>query len=70
MESERKTTESERRNKDLERRFYELEDAIYKSITKQPKQADNSDDARQCTCHNKPTKTQSPDYERGNRDVN
>ena len=69
MESERRTTESERRNKDMERKFYELEDAVYKSITKQPKQADNGDDP-QCTCHNKPTKIQSPDYERGNRDVN
>ena len=69
MEFERRTMESERRNKDMERKFYELEDAVYKSITKQPKQADNGDDP-QCTCHNKPTKTQSPDYERGNRDVN
>ena len=69
MESERKTVESERRNKDLERRFYDLEDAVYKSITKRSKRADNGD-ANQCTCNNKPTKTQSPDYKPKNGDVN
>ena len=69
MESERKTIESERRNKDLERRFYELEDAVYKSITKQPKHSSNCD-STQCTCRHEAAKIQSPDYERGNRDVN
>ena len=61
MESERKTVESERRYKDLDRRFYALEDAVFKSITKRSKQTDNGD-VSQCTCHNKHTKTQSPDY--------
>ena len=69
MESERKTVESERRNKDLEMRFYELEDAVYKSITKQPRHSNNINSAK-CTCQHEAAKTQSPDYERGNRDVN
>ena len=69
MEAERKTVESERRYKDLDKRLYELEDSMLVSMTKQSKRTDNGD-ASQCTCHNKPTKTQSPDYELGNRDVN
>ena len=68
-EFERRTMESERRTKYLERKFYKLEDTIHKSITKQAKQANNGD-ASQCTCHHEPAKIQSPDYERGNRDVN
>ena len=69
IEAERNTVESERRYKDLDRRFYALEDAVFKSITKQSKRTDNGD-ASQCTCHNKPTKTQSPDYKPKNGDVN
>ena len=69
MEAERKTVESERRYTALDRRLYELEDSMLVSMTKQSKRTDNGD-ANQCTCHNKPTKIQSPDYERGNRDVN
>ena len=76
MEFERRTMESERRNKDLERKFYELEDAMYKSITKQSgglaRQAGhaNKGDIAPRTSRHEAAKTQSPDYERGNRDVN
>ena len=69
IESERKRIESERRNEDLEKRFFALEDAVYKSITKQPRQANNGD-AHQCTCHNETAKIQNPDYRPKNRDVN
>ena len=76
MEFERRTMDSERRNKDLERKFYELEDAIHKSITKQSggltRQAGhaNKGDIAPRTSRHEAAKTQSPDYERGNRDVN
>ena len=69
MEFKKRAMDSEKRYNDMERRVYSLEDTMHKSITKQAKQANNGD-ASQCTCHNKPTKIQSPDYERGNRDVN
>ena len=69
MEFKKRAMDSEKMYSDMEKRVYLLEDAMYKSITKQPKQANNGD-ARPCTCHNEPTKIQSPDYERGNRDVN
>ena len=69
MEAERKTVESEIRYKDLDRRLYELEDSMHVSITKPSKRTDD-DDANQCTCHDKPTKTQSPDYKSKNGDVN
>ena len=76
MEFERKAMESERRNKDLERKFYKLEDAIHKSITKQSgglaRQAEhvNKGGTTPCTSRHEAAKTQSPDHERGNRDVN
>ena len=76
MEFERRTMESERRNKDLERKFYELEDAIHKSITKPSgglaRQAGhvNKGDIAPRTSRHEAAKTQSPDYERGNRNVN
>ena len=76
MEFERKAMESERKNEDLERKFYELEDAVYKSITKQSggltRQAGhaNKGDIAPRTSRHEAAKTQSPDYERGNRDVN
>ena len=76
MEFERRTMESERRNKDLERKFYELEDAMYKSITKQSgglaRQAGhaNKGSTTPRTSRHEAAKTQSPDYERGNRNVN
>ena len=41
MESEERASEYERRSKELERKFYALEDAVYKSITKQPRHANN-----------------------------
>ena len=69
MESEMKTTESERRSKDLEKRFFALEDAVYKSITKQPRHS-SSCNASQCTCRHEAAKPQSPDYGRGSRNVN
>ena len=76
MEFERRTMESERRNKDLERKFYELEDAMYKSITKQSgglaRQVGhvNKGGTTPRTSRHEAAKTQGPDYERGNRDVN
>ena len=76
MEFERRTMESERRNKDLERKFYELEDAMYKSITKQSgglaRQAGhaNKGGTTPRTSRHEAAKTQSPDYERGSRNVN
>ena len=69
IESERKTIESEKRNDDLERRFFALEDAVYKSITKQPRHSSNCN-STQCTCRHEAAKIQNPDYERGNSDVN
>ena len=76
MEFERRTMDSERRNKDLERKFYELEDAMYKSITKQSgglaRQAGHVSKGGTTprTSRHEAAKTQGPDYERGNRDVN
>ena len=76
MEAERKTAESERRYKDLDMRVYELEDAIHKSITKQSgglaRQAGHASKGGTTprTSRHEAAKTQSPDYERGNRDVN
>ena len=76
MEFERRTMDSERRNKDLERKFYELEDAIHKSITKQSgglaRQAGHVSKGGTTprTNRHEAAKIQSPDYERGNRDVN
>ena len=69
MEFKKRAMDSEKMYNDMEKRVYLLEDAMYKSITKQPKQADNSNDP-QCTCHNKPTKIQNPDYKPKNGDVN
>ncbi len=75
-EFERMAMEFERRSKDLERKFYELEDAMYKAITKQSgcltRQAGHVNKggiAPHASLH-EAAKTQSPDYERGNRDVN
>ena len=76
MEAERKTVKSERRYKDLDMRVYELEDAIHKSITKQ-----SGGQARQAghvskggttprTSQHEAAKTQNPDHEHSNRDVN
>ena len=76
MEFERRTMDSERRNKDLERKFYELEDAMYRSITKQSgglaRQAGHVSKGGTTprTSRHEAAKTQGPDYERGNRDVN
>ena len=76
MEAERNTAESERRYKDLDKRLYELEDAIHKSITKPSgglaRQAGhvNKGDIAPRTSRHEAAKTQSPDYERGNRNVN
>ena len=69
MESEERALEYARRSKELERKFYALEDAVYKSITKQPRHSSNCN-ASQCTCQHEAAKPQSPDYGRGNRDVN
>ena len=76
MEAERKTVESERRYKDLDRRLYELEDSMLVSMTKQSgdltRQAGhaNKGGTTPRTSRHEAAKTQSPDYERGNRDVN
>ena len=76
MEAERKTVESERRYKDLNMRVYELEDAMYKSITKQSgglaRQVGhvNKGGTTPRTSRHEAAKTQNPDHERGNRDVN
>ena len=76
MEFKRRAIDSEKRYNDMERRVYSLEDTMHKSITKQ-----SGGLARQAgqvskggttprTSRHEAAKTQSPDYERGNRDVN
>ena len=76
MESEERVLEYERRSKELERKFYALEDAVYKSITKPSRgltrQAEhvNKGDTTSRTSRHEAARIQSPDYERGNRDVN
>ena len=76
MEFKKRAMDSEKRYNDMERRVYLLEDTMHKSITKQ-----SGGLARQAgqvskggttprTSRHEAAKTQSPDYERGNRDVN
>ena len=76
MEFKKRALESERRYKDLDMRVYELEDSMHASITKQPRgltrqtEHVNKGDTIPRTSRHEAAKIQSPDYERGNRDVN
>ena len=69
MEFKKRAMDSEKMYNDMEKRVYLLEDAIYKSITKQPRHSNNVNSAK-CTCQHEDTKTQSPDYKSKNGDVN
>ena len=76
MEFKKRAMDSEKRYNDMEKRVYLLEDTMHKAISKQ-----SGGLARQAgqvskggttprTSRHEAAKTQSPDYERGNRDVN
>ena len=76
MEFKKRAVDSEKRYNDMERRVYLLEDTMHKAITKQSggltRQTGhaNKGDIAPRTSRHEAAKTQSPDYERGNRDVN